>query len=99
MFPKNNKRRLYQLMDMYLSGTITSTVFCNEFYYCYDLEIDYTTLTDLEHIVFSDLGTIVGRFSPYEKDHLGLPHGFYTETELRQKVIETKKRLEGESPA
>lgn len=43
MFDKKDKRRLYQLMDMYVAGTITASVFCDEFYYCYDLELDNTT--------------------------------------------------------
>ena len=84
-------------MDMYLSGTITASVFCDEYYYCYDLEIDYATLSNLEHQVFSDLGTVSGRFSPYEEGHLGLPHGFYSEAELREKVIETKEKLKKQS--
>jgi hypothetical protein len=93
VFEKNDKRRLYQLMDMYLKGTITASVFCDEFYYSYDLELDDAIFTDLERQAFSDLSTLVGRFSPYEEDHLGLPHGFYTEAELRNKILETKEKL------
>ena len=98
MFDKTDKRRLYQLMDMYVAGTITASVFCDEFYYCYDLELDNTTLSNLESQVFAELGTVAGRFSPYEEDHLGLPYGFYTEVELRQKVFETKEKLKKQSP-
>ena len=63
MFEKEDKRRLYWLIDQYLSGKITERVFCDEFYYCYDLEMDYTTLTEFEHRIFSELSTIRGRFS------------------------------------
>ena len=52
MFEKDDKRRLYQLMDMFLSGEITASVFCDEFYYSYDLGIDYDILNDAEQKAF-----------------------------------------------
>ena len=93
MFEKNDKRRLYQLMDMYLARTITASVFCDEFYYCYDLELDINVLTNFEKEAFKELSSVVDRFSEFEEDHLGLPHGFYTDVELRQKILETKENL------
>ena len=51
MFKKNDKRRLYWLLDQYLTGKITERIFYDEFYYSYDLELDYSTLTELEHHV------------------------------------------------
>lgn len=65
MHKKNDKRRLYQLMDMFLEGTISTSVFCDEFYYCFDLELDYDTLTSLEYSIFSELGIVCGRFSEF----------------------------------
>jgi hypothetical protein len=97
MFEKNDKRRLYQLMDMYLAETISASVFCDEFYYSYDLELDETVLTDLESQVFSDLGTFAGRFSPYEENYKLDPKAFFTEEQLREKVLE-KKKLKEQSP-
>lgn len=93
MHKKNDKRRLYQLMDMFLEGTISASVFCDEFYYCYDLELDYDTLTSLEYSIFSELGIICGRFSEFEEDHIQYPKGFYTIEDVRNKILETKEKL------
>ena len=42
MYAKNDKRRLYQLMDMYVDGVITASVFCDEFYYAFsEFESDH----------------------------------------------------------
>lgn len=94
MFEKSDKKRLYSLIDQFLSRKIDATTFCDEFYDCYDLELGFDTLNDIEAKAFYDLSQVVNRFSPYEEDHKGLPVGFYTEDELMQKVIETKKLLD-----
>lgn len=93
MFSKDDKRRLYQLIDMYLSKQITALVFCNEFYYSYDLEIDYNTLSPMEYSAFSELGKVSSRFSQFEEDLEKYSGVYYSEEELNQKVIETKERL------
>lgn len=93
MYQKNDKRRLYHLMDMFLEGIISTSVFCDEFYYCYDLELDYDTLTSLEYSIFSELGIVCGRFSEFKEDHIQYPKGFYTEENVRNKVLETKEKL------
>lgn len=93
MFEKNDKRRLYWLLDQYLSKKITEDVFCNEFYYSYDLELDYSSLTELEYNLFSELGRIAGRYSKYESDHKLDPKAFSTTEELKQKIVETKEKL------
>ena len=93
MFPKNDKRRLYELMNMYLSEIITSLTFCNEFYYCYNLELDHTTLTEKENKLFSELQNINDRFSPFEEDHKIAPKAYTTEKELYDKIVEIKSKL------
>ena len=98
MFEMNDKRRLYQLIDMYLAETITASVFCDEFYYSYDLELDEMTLTNLERQIFSNLGTFASRFSPYEEDYKLDPKAFFTEEKLREKVLETKEKLRKKRP-
>ena len=40
MYEKNDKRRVYWLIDLYLAGKIDDKTFCDEFYYSYDLEMD-----------------------------------------------------------
>jgi len=94
MFSKDDKRRLYQLMDIFLSGVITASKFCDEFYYSYNLEIDYDTLTESEQTAFAELEEVSSRFSSYKEDHEKYPGTYYTEEELRQEVIKTKERLE-----
>lgn len=96
MYDKNDKRRLYQLMDMYLTKFITAPIFCDEFYYSYDLEIDFDTLTKLEHETFSELSAISSRFSQFEDDLKNYPEVYYSEDELRKKIIETKEKLKDE---
>jgi hypothetical protein len=98
MFEKSDKRRLYQLMDMYLSGKITADVFCNEFYYSYDLEIDSDVLTDIEEIAFAGLSSVAARFSGFEEDHIKYPKVYFTEQELKQKILETKEHLQEPCP-
>ena len=93
MYEKTDKRRIYQLIDMYLSGKINETTFCDEFYYCFDLELDYDTLTEDEYKVFYELSEITGRFSRFEEDHQQHPGVFYTKEEVQQKIIETKEKL------
>ena len=98
MYDKSDKRRLYWLIDQYLLGKIDEPFFCDEFYYSYDLEVDSNTLSNTEKVVFAELSTVAGRFSEYEEDHLGLPNGFYTTEELKQKIIETKEKLNKQMP-
>jgi hypothetical protein len=93
MYDKNDKRRLYWLLDQYLFGKIDEAPFCDEFYYSYDLEIDVETLNEKEKQAFSELSTVSSRFSQYEEDHKLDVHAFSTVQELKQKIIETKEKL------
>jgi len=98
MFEKEDKRRLYWLIDQYLSGKITERVFCDEFYYSYSLEISDDILTELEQKYFSDLDKVSSRFSEYEEDHKLDARAFFTVEQLREKIIETKEKLKEQSP-
>lgn len=93
MYEKNDKRRLYELMEMYCSGSITASFFCDEFYYSYCLEIDFNTFSKIEKECFSELEKVSSRFSPYEKDHKLDSKAFSTEFELKRKIIEIKSKL------
>ena len=81
-------------MDMFIMSQITASVFCDEFYYSYDLEIDSNMLSNKEESAFSDLSIVSSRFSPFESDHDMFPNAFFTEKELMQKIIETKEKLQ-----
>lgn len=98
MFAKNDKRRLYWLIEMYLSDSIDASTFCDEFYYSYSLEINYTDLSNMETTYFTELNTVIDRFSPFEKDQKLYPGVFFTEKELKKKILDTKEKLQKEYP-
>jgi hypothetical protein len=98
MYDKNDKRRLYWLIDKYLLGKINESTFCDEFYYSYNLEIDSRVLNDIEQQAFSELGKVTSRFSQYEEDHKLDALAFSTVKELKQKIIETREKLKEQSP-
>lgn len=98
MFNKEDKRRLYQLMDLFLKEQITTPVFCDEFYYSYDLEIDIETLSKEEQLAFSELSQVLSRFSQFKEDHEKYPNSYFTEVEIREKIIETIQILHEQSP-
>jgi hypothetical protein len=93
MYKKDDKQRLYWLIDEYLAGNIDESTFCDEFYYSYDLEIDNNILNNNEQQAFSELSKITSRFSQYEEDHKLDEQAFSTVSELRHKIIETKGKL------
>jgi hypothetical protein len=94
MYERKDKRRIYQLIDMYLAEKIDEATFCSDFIPSYDLELDYDTLTDEEHQALSELGKIASRFSEFEEDIKKYPGIYYTKNELKKKIIETKRKLE-----
>ncbi|MEN2486654.1 hypothetical protein AAYQ05_02535 [Flavobacterium sp. B11] len=96
MYKKNDKRRLYWLINKYLLNEIDESTFCNEFYYSYDLEINVNAFTNNEKIFFSELNEVTSRFSQYEEDHMMDSKAFSDIDELKKKIIETKIKLEGE---
>lgn len=96
MYKKNDKRRLYWLINKYLLKEIDESTFCNEFYYSYDLEINVDVFTNNEKIFFSELNEVISRFSQYEEDHIMDLKAFSNADELKQKIIETKAKLKGE---
>jgi len=96
MYNKNDKRRLYWLIDQYLAGEINEIVFCDDFHNTFVNEMNYETLTDDEYTVFSDLSDASQRFSEYEEDFKLWP-GFITSEELRNKIIEVKEKLKAQS--
>jgi hypothetical protein len=93
MYAKNDKRRLYWLIDQYISGKIAAPAFCDEFYYSYDLELNHKALTEPEQQVFEELSKVSGRFSPHKEDHKADARAFSTLQELKQKIAETKEKL------
>ena len=93
MYDKNDKRRLYWLIDQYLIGNINESTFCDEYYSSYDLEIDDEVLNDNEKVIFEALNQVSARFSEHKGDHHLDSRAFATREELRQKILETKNAL------
>lgn len=89
VYENSDKLRLYWLINQYIIGNINESLFCDEFYYCYDLGIDRNKLNSVEKNAFQELDEIVSRFSPYKEDHLLDPKAFTTTEELNQKIIKT----------
>lgn len=93
MFEKNDKRRLYWLIDQYLLGKLDARAFCDEYYYCYDLELDTNLLSKLEKNVFSGLSGLINRFSEFPEDLKNHPGTYFNEEQLFKKACEAKQRL------
>lgn len=93
MYNNSDKKRLYYLIDQYLSGKINETTFCDDFHDTFVNKMDYKNLSDIEFLIFSDLSNASQRFSEYEED-FKLWEGFITGSELRKKIIETKEKLQ-----
>jgi hypothetical protein len=95
IYPKDDKRRLYWLIELYVAGEIDENTFCDEIYYSYDLEIDKKTLDVVEKLAFEELVAITDRFSPFESDIKMAPKAFADKEELKSAVIKAKKALDG----
>ncbi|GHT80052.1 hypothetical protein AGMMS50262_24130 [Bacteroidia bacterium] len=92
MYDKTDKRRLYWLIDQYLSNNIDDDTFCSQFHDSFVNEMDYKILTESELDVFHKLSDVSQRFSEFEEDHK-LWSGFITAKQLKEKVVETKEKL------
>ena len=57
------------------------------------MELDYSTLSEKERFLFSELNKVVSRFSEYEEDHKLDARAFSTKEELEKKIFETQKKL------
>ena len=93
MYDKSDKKRLYWLIDEYLSHRISEPVFCDEFYLSYGLGVDPNILSEKEKKSFLELYEVSSRFSEFEDDHKLDPRAFSTVIELREKILEVKKNL------
>ncbi|MGE0198246.1 MAG: colicin immunity domain-containing protein [Simkaniaceae bacterium] len=93
MYKKNDRKYLYWIIEMYLSGNINEEVFCERFHDSFGVEIDSRCFSIEEEKIFEDLNSIVRRFSSVKEDLKQYPGFFYNEKQLRDKVTETQKKL------
>lgn len=80
-------------MDSYLSNQITGKAFCDAYYDSFDLELDYTCLSEVEQRIFSELNTVVGRYTPIKEDLFLHPGMYYNDEQLRTAVQKAKDKL------
>jgi hypothetical protein len=91
IYPKDDKRRLYWLVDSYLNNKIDDEMFCNEIYYSYGQEIDKSTLNDTEREAFKYLSDFTNRFSPFESDLKKYPGTYKNKDEARGTTKKSSK--------
>ena len=93
MYSKDDKRRLYWLIEQYINTKIKIKEFEDEFYLSYDLEINYNDLSPLEEKEFSELANTVSRYSEFDSDHKLDIKAFTTEEEVREMAERVYKNL------
>jgi hypothetical protein len=93
MFPYDDKRFIYYLINKYLNKQLSEMQFCDEFRISYGFEIDLDSLNPEEYLALHELRNVAGRFSPYDEDHMNSPGALYTKEELQSKIVETKQKL------
>lgn len=93
----NARQQMYYLIEHYMLGDYDTQTFADEFEFAFfrkediDDEIpDNLTekLSTEEHEAFYELATMAGRTSCYRKDLQTVPNPYFTEYDLRKKVIE-----------
>ena len=89
-FNKKDKRRLYWLIDLFVKSEISSKTFCDEFYYCFDLELDHSSLSMKELILFTELSDYGARFSDSKEDIRDNPGVYITEEQIKEKAVEIR---------
>lgn len=92
-FEKNDKSKIYSLIDSYLLNELNALSFCDQFLECYGLEVDPNSLTELEKKAFSELATLAVEFPTFDESFKKYHDTYYTENTLRDKVVETRERL------
>lgn len=93
IYPKDDKRRLYWLIDLYVAGTIDDKTFCDEFYYSYDLEIEGNTLTEIEKNTFEELAVVSRRYYGDIDDPEVPPRTYTTGKQLKEAIIKAREAL------
>ena len=88
----DSKDKLYYLIIQFFNGNYNAKDFSEQFSDIFNLEIDYSTLTDVEKKVFGDLSTITDRFSSNESD-LKKYDCYFDEQQVKDKVEEVKAIL------
>jgi hypothetical protein len=90
---KSSLLYLYELIEMFIGGRVSSSEFCDLFYECFDLGIDLSLLSDVERSEFERISDVAGRFSEYEEDRKQFPKAYSDEDELQETVLSAASKL------
>jgi hypothetical protein len=93
VYNKKDKQYLYLIISMFVAEKINEEEFCSEYNNSYALELDYSTLTEKENLLFSELSKVVSQFSEHPEDRQLDPTVSLSKESLRKKIIETKYAL------
>lgn len=85
---------LYNLIDSYEKGEIDETTFENKLYSHYTKHRSKVTLPEKVREIFYELSETIARFSPYKEDHQLAPNAFLTTEEVRNEILNAKKKLD-----
>ncbi|MCC7415027.1 MAG: hypothetical protein IT346_02965, partial [Epsilonproteobacteria bacterium] len=64
------------------------------YFSCYNVEMKSAFLTPTEDKLFAELDTVAGRFTDIEEDLIKYSGAYFSEPELKSKVMDVKKKLQ-----
>ena len=86
------QEQLWYLIVGLLDESYDIKTFCREFTRIYNLETDYTQLTQLENREFSDLCDMAGRFTA-DREELSIPNLYYSKEEIFDRARRVRENL------
>lgn len=88
----NAREQLMYLLEKYYEGKYETEIFAEEFSRIYDLETDYSLLSEKEHDLMKELSIVTGRFSPFEED-LKIHNAYFNENDVKTKATDVYLQL------
>lgn len=86
------KEQLYYLLEHVSAGDYDINTFCDLFTTIFNIDIDKTTLTELELSVFSKLEGYTCRYTSNDED-LRIPNAYFDEERIKEQVEIAIKKL------
>ena len=91
---KINKQDIFELMNKYVSGDISSQVFSDEYHEYYTLKINLEELSEKEIELFDELLGISNRLAILDEEYKKYPGVYFSEHDLMRKIEEVKSKLQ-----
>ena len=92
-----SRERLYEILNAFLEGRLSTKRFCDEFTVTYDQHTDYGTLSPTEHAEFRELCRVASRFSPFPQDLVAYPKVYYDSEAVRRTAREVWAHLNSDA--